>query len=202
MALEDTFPSIVARWREIMCESGLEKSAAVCLLTHPSVRNLIEQPTAVEWLDASGKKRRYTFDFIARLKDGRRLAVAVKPRYHAKRQRLDQQLELIASQLPRSFADGVLLITDADLSRNDVHNASLLHQARRAPDPALDAQLLSLAEGSASTTIGALVRRSGRGGDAFRSAARLIANRLLTMNRPTRISYATEVKVATRRKVA
>jgi hypothetical protein len=188
-------PSIVggAIPREIMCESGLEKKVAHVLLTHLQVVDLREQPPSVAWIDAAGNQHRHTFDFIATLKDGRKLAVAVKPKDRAERLRLADVLSMIARQLPRGFADGVLLITDADLPRDLIHNAALLHHARRAPDAELDAAVLSLLGSESVTTIGALVRASGRGGDAFRSVTRLIANGAIAVTGQSRIGYATQV---------
>lgn len=191
-------PSIVggAIPREIMCESGLEKKVAHALLTHSQVADLQEQPPAVAWIDAAGNRHRHTFDFLATLKDGRKLAVAVKPRDPAERHRLADVLALIAKQLPRGFADGVLLVTDADLPRHLVHNSALLHHARRAPDADLDAFVLSLVGAASVTTIGALVRASGRGGDAFRSITRMIADGVISVIGQSRIGYATQVAVA------
>jgi hypothetical protein len=197
-------PSVVggASPREIMCESGLEKKAAHYLLTHPQVVDLREQPPAVSWTDAAGVKHTHTFDFLATLKDGSKLAVAVKPSAVAIRKRFPEILAMIAAQMPRGFASGVLLLTDADLPRDVVHNAVLLHHARRAPDLALDAAVLTLAKKSAVTTIGALVRDSGRGGSAFRAVTRMIANGIITVIGPSRIGYATQVRVAENGRVA
>lgn len=191
-------PSIVggAEPREIMCESGLEKKVAHFLLTHPQVADLREQPPAVRWTDAAGVAHRHTFDFLATLKDGRKIAVAVKPKAVADRKRLVEILAMIAAQLPRGFANGVLLLTDADLPRDVVHNSTLLHHARRAPDPDLDATVLALAKATPVATIGALIRDSGRGGAAFRSITRMIANGLITVIGHGRIGYATQVAVA------
>lgn len=191
-------PSIVggAIPREIMCESGLEKKVAHVLLTHPQVADLREQPPAAAWIDAAGNQHHHTFDFLATLKDGRKLAVAVKPKDRAERHRLAEVLAMIAQQLPQGFADGVLLVTDADLPRDLVHNSALLHHARRAPDADLDAVMLSLAGSASVTTIGALVRASGRGGDAFRSITRLIANGVISVIGQSRIGYSTQVAAA------
>jgi len=197
-------PSVVggAEPREIMCESGLEKKAAHFLLTHPKVADLSEQPPSVVWFDAAGQRHRHTFDFLVTLKDGRKLAVAVKPKARAERHRLADVLASIATQLPRGFADGVLLITDADLPRDLVHNSALLHHARRAPDQGLDAAVLKLAKATSVTTIGTLVRESGRGGEAFRSVTRLIANGLIAVVGQSRIGYATPVTAANDGEVA
>ncbi|WP_376987267.1 TnsA endonuclease N-terminal domain-containing protein [Bosea sp. R86505] len=161
--------------REIRCESGLERKAGLALLTHPQVADLQEQPPSVAWKDAAGHPHRHTFDFLAFLHDRRKLAVAVKPKAIADK-RFADQLAMIAKQLPRSFADGVLLLTEQDLPRDLIHNATLVHQSRRVVDVDLDRQLLSLVGDNPGVTIGQLVKASGRGGDAFRSIVRLIGS--------------------------
>ncbi|MGF7054752.1 hypothetical protein GGC47_003956 [Bosea sp. OAE752] len=188
-------PSIVggARAREIRCESGLEKKAALFLLTHPHVTGLREQPPPVEWLDMAGVRHRHTFDFLADLKDGRRLAVAVKPQAIAERNRFSEQLSMIAAQVPVTFADGILLLTDADLPRDLVADAALMHQARRAPDPEVDNLMLSLATQHHAVSIAELVRASGLGGVAFRSLVRMISVGALNRLDGGRIGYPTRV---------
>lgn len=192
-------PSIVggAIPREIRCESGLERNVGLALLAHPQVVDLQEQPPAVTWRDAAGHSRLHTFDFLATLDNGRKLAIPVKPAAIAARKRFADQLALIAAQLPRGFADGVLLVTDRDLSRDLVHDAMLVHQSRRSVDADLDRQMLSLVDGNPASTIGQLVEASGRGGDAFRSIVRLIGSGVIATFGQGRIGYAAQVSAAT-----
>lgn len=190
-------PSIVggANPREIRCESGLERKAALFLLAHPQVADLREQPPAITWNDAVGRSHRHTFDFLVILTDDRKLAVAVKPKEIADRKRLGEQFVMIAAQLPRGFADGVLLLTDEDLPRDLVHDAALMHQSRRAPDPALDERMLSIAASRPDATIAELIEISGHGGPAFRSVVRLAATGKLIMQGHGRIGHATRVSL-------
>ncbi|NIX77354.1 hypothetical protein HB375_12125 [Microvirga sp. c23x22] len=176
-----------------MCESGLEKKAAHFFLTHPQVADLREQPNAVEWRDAEGRARRHTFDFLVTLRDTRRIAVAVKPKVHAERKHLQRTLALIATQIPRHFADGVLLITDEDLPRDIVHNAALLHHARRAADPSHDLIIRKLIASPGRATIGELVASSGLGGAGFRAVVRLIAAGAIQIVGNARIGYEAPV---------
>lgn len=185
-----------AQPREIKCESGLERKAALFLLTHAKVADLQEQPPAVEWLDAAGVRHRHTFDFLATLADGRKLAIAVKPKAIAERKRFSEQLAMVASQLPRGFAHSVLLLTDADLPRDLVHNATLLNQARRAADADLDAFMKRLADENPGASIRELVEASGRGGQAFRSIVRLVSYGILKMVDRSRLGYSTHVTPA------
>lgn len=174
-----------------MCESGLEKKVAHFLLTHPQVADLREQPDAVQWLDAEGTLRRHTFDFLVTLKDGRKLAVAVKPK--ARRRRLDQILAAIANQVPTGFADGVLVMTDEDVPRDVVHNAALLHHCRRGANPTHDAIVQRLVATPGRGTVGQLVAASELGGAGFRAVVRLIANGTIQVQGGARIGYDTPV---------
>ena len=188
-------PSVVGgmQSREIMCESGLERKAALFLLTHPQVADLREQPQAVRWTDAAEIDRRHTFDFLATLVDGRKVAVAVKPRVKAQRRRLPETLAVIAGQVAPTFADGVLLITEADLPRDTVHNAALLHHARRGADPDADLAVGRLVTEAGQGTVGGLVAASGLEGAGFRAVMRLIASGTIRIPAAARIAYDTPV---------
>jgi hypothetical protein len=176
-----------------MCESGLEKKAARFFLTHPQVADLREQPPAIDWIDAEGTIRRHTFDLLVTLKDARKIAVAVKPKVHAERKRLKEMLAMIAPQLPRGFADGILMITDQDLPRDVAHNTALLHHARRGGNPLHDSTVRDLIASRGQATIGELVAASGLGGAAFRATARLIATGIIAVIDGTRIGYDARV---------
>ena len=188
-------PSIVggAEPREIRCESGLEKKAGYFLLTHPQVVDLQEQPRAIAYRDAAGIERKHTFDFLATLQDGRKLAIPVKPKSIAERKRLREICTLMAGQIAKTFADGILPITDADLPRDVVHNAMVLHHSRRGADPDHDAVIGRLVAEAGDGTVGGLVAASGLGGAGFRAVMRLIARGLIRLVGHARIDHGTAV---------
>lgn len=98
-------------------ESGLEASCWDQLVANPDIREIQAQPPKITYHDAGGKLQPHHFDFRAQLKDGGAWAVAVRPLRKVRKYRFDRTLELIAAQLPRSFATRVLLFTDADIPR-------------------------------------------------------------------------------------
>lgn len=98
-------------------ESGLEAQCWDQLVAHPNVREIRAQPPAITYRDAQGKPATHHFDFRAHLKDGGAWAVAVRPLNKVHKYRFDRVLELIAAQLPRSFATRVLLFTEANIPR-------------------------------------------------------------------------------------
>ncbi|MEH3119789.1 MAG: hypothetical protein PGN25_19955 [Methylorubrum populi] len=172
--------------RELIGESDLEAKAALILLARPDCARLFEQPAPVPYRDLEGIMRRHTFDLLLVLKSGRRIAVAVKPKAIAEKHGLKALVTLIARQMDPAFANGALLMTDAMMPREDVQNGGLIHDARRLPDPELDARVRAVAEGlNGASTIACIVRAAGLEGhdQGFYTVARAIGDGILV---PTR----------------
>ena len=178
--------------RRIYCEGGIEEKAVYFFLAHKNVAEVREQPRAVTYVDETGKRRRHTFDLLVVLKSGRKIAYQVKPaKYEAKWRPI---IKLIASQMPRKFADAADLLTEKDLHSDAVHNAMLIHAVRRDPPGEPDARMREIVAGlNGSARIGDLVAHSGLEGRGFRAIVRLIANGELHMCGRGRIGYATLV---------
>lgn len=101
-------------------ESQLEAHCYDQLIANPVILDIIAQPPAVRYLDGQGKPATHTFDFLAKLRDGTAVAVAVRPSTRVRKWRFDDTLALIAAQMPKSFAHKVLLFTEADVPRPTV----------------------------------------------------------------------------------
>lgn len=188
-------PSVVIHNCEVMCESGQERDAALIIGSDPDVVDLREQPPAVTWVDAEGTPRRHTFDFLATLRSGKKIAIAVKPMEVAKRTRFLETLSLIARQLPCSFADGVKLVTDEDLPLDHVHNAVLLRQSLRTSNPGHDEFIKGLLAEHKCATIGQIVEASGLEGQAFQAIIRLIASGVVRVIDNARIGYLAKIEL-------
>ena len=161
----------------LVYESKLEADAAHVLLAHRGVVDLIDQPPAVTYMGRDGKRRLYTFDFLAVMADGRRIAIAVKPHERAEAKRLDDQLRLIARQMSRTFAHAVVLLTDRSFSKGRIRDACHVHGARREAAGADDAAIMKLADGVVgSVAVKELVEASGLKGRAFRAIVRRIGD--------------------------
>jgi hypothetical protein len=172
--------------RELIGESDLEAKAALILLARPDCARLFEQPAPVPYRDLEGIMRRHTFDLLLVLKSGCRIAVAVKPKAIAEKHGLKALFTLIARQMDPAFANGALLMTDAMMSREDVQNGGLIHDARRLPDPELDARVRAVVEGlNGASTIACIVRAAGLEDhdQGFYTVARTIGDGILV---PTR----------------
>lgn len=177
--------------RRIHCEGGVEEKGAYVFVTHRDVADVYEQPAPVKYVDENGKARRHTFDFLLLLKDGRRIAVAIKPAEF--REKWEPIIRRIAGQMSRKFADAAILLTESDLHSDLVHNAMLIHAVRRDPPGAHDDQMRDLVRGlNGSVRIGDLVEHSGLEGRGFRAVVRLIADGDLDIS-GGRIGYSTQV---------
>jgi hypothetical protein len=180
--------------RCIVYESALEEKTTLVALAHPAVTSLVDQPLAVTYADEDGKIRRHTFDYLAHLKDGRRIAIAVKPRQLAEQRNLKDELRRIASQTPRSFADAVVLVSENKVPRDLVHNARLFHAVGRDPLGPVDADAAKfVATMKGRITVGVIVQSLGNGASSFRAVVRLLAKGVLTASPRARIDHGTLV---------
>eukprot|EP01037_Dinobryon_pediforme_P019444 gene19444-19864_t len=158
----------------IECESNIERKAALVLLTHPDVKNVLEQPESVPYYDEMGTVHKHTFDFLVFIKDGMRRAVAVKDSVTAIEKKLHELIDRIGEQ-NSTFADEFLVLTDADLSPSQVFNANLIYQMRRTSNPEVDAVVRSIvSQLIGSMTIRNIVAQSKKAGLGFQSIVRLI----------------------------
>jgi hypothetical protein len=158
--------------------------------------DLREQPPAVTWFDAEGTPRRHTFDFLATLRSGKKIAIAVKPMAVVKRTRFLETLALIARHVPRSFADGVKLVTDENLPLDHVHNAVLLKHSLRTSNAAHDELIKDLLAEHGPASIAQIVQASGLEGAAFQAIVRLVASGVASVIDNARISYGAVIELA------
>lgn len=189
-------PSVIVNDTEVMCESGLERNVATAMATDPDILDLREQPPAVTWVDAAGNEHRYTFDFLATMRSGVKIAIAVKTLEEAERLNAQAFLDYIAPQLPRSFADAVKLVTEEFLPLDIVHNADLLKQALRTFNPEHDELIKRLIADHRGATIGQIVEASRLEGFAWQSVTRLISRGNVRVINNARISYLARVEPA------
>jgi hypothetical protein len=161
----------------------------------PDVVDLVEQTPAVIYVDSDGRTRKHTFDFLATMVDGSKIAIEVKPAAKVEKYGWRERLRRIADQM-----DGlaVVLVTEANLLRDAVHNATLLHFARRDANAEHDEQIRQTARDlHGAVTIAELLTRSGLHGNGFRAVVRLLGAGELTAHGPGRISPSTLVSRVT-----
>lgn len=184
--------ALVVDGREVDFESRGERNAILVLHNHPMTRRLIEQSPTVRYVDADGKRHVHVFDVRLERTDGTVLAIDVKP---ADRIAEVQALHrLIAPQMPRSLADGLLAISERSYTSDELFNAELAWAMRRQnfpEDDALVRRLASRMRGRAR--VGDLVERLGRGAYGFGAVVRAIADGLLVPVEHGRLTYDTLV---------
>ena len=120
--------------REIVFESRLERGIAEMLLARRDVREVFDQPPAVNYVAADGRTRSHTFDFLAITTDGMRLAIAVKPAAKVERSGIQETLDRIREQVGSRFADAYLLRTEQHITPDRVYNAGLILRSRLGRD--------------------------------------------------------------------
>jgi len=134
---------------------------------HPVV-NMVEQPPAIEYVDADGRARRKVIDQLYTFVDGTRIAAEVKPAARAKAQNLEVQLGYVAAAMPDDFADNLVLITEENYDQWEALNARRLFAYRREDDPEAAAVVAELAsEIDLPITIRELIAQAAIGGRAW-----------------------------------
>ncbi|MCJ2082488.1 hypothetical protein [Methylobacterium sp. J-090] len=181
--------------RIVTYESDIERRVLLVLLARPDVVEVTEQVEPVRFLDEDGLPRKHYFDFKAVRRNGDRGLIAVKKLEWIERHpEFEDQLRLIAAQVPRSVADRVILMTDADASRSAVHDAKLIHSVRADGATDYDASVRDIVSTLiGTTTVGCLVAASGLEGRGFRAVVRLIDDGTLRVVDHSRIGYETRV---------
>jgi hypothetical protein len=141
-----------------------------------------EQPTPIEYVDDDGVVLSHTFDFLVTLRDGRRIAIAVKPAAKVDSTGIKRTVELIAEQMSPAFAGYVKLVTDKSFNIADRINAQLIHAVSDDNEPEDDAIVAKLVKKlRGETTVGKLVVASGLKGYGFRAVVRCIGAGHLTL---------------------
>ncbi len=170
-------------------ESGVEVKTGYVALADRRLAALVEQPPPVAYRDVEGGlARTHTFDYLATLLDGCRVAIYVTAGELARRRNAARLVEELARQVPASVADLFVLVTDANLSRDRVADAMLVVSARIHPRPDHDAVMRGVVDGlDGQATVATLMGRAGLGGAGFRSVARLVGDGTLTLAGPGRI---------------
>lgn len=180
--------------RKIAFESRLERDFLLLSLARNDINSIWDQPPAIKYQNADGKRQSHTFDYLVSFTNGKKSAVAIKPSARVAKKDFISELRLIAASTPNAFADRVLLITERNLDRTEVQNAAMFHEFHRDADVAADANISELIKAiSEPTTIGGLVRQSGLGARAFRAIVRAIYADDLSASRINPIDYSTPI---------
>ncbi|MEA1653026.1 TnsA endonuclease N-terminal domain-containing protein [Nitrospirillum sp. BR 11164] len=173
----------------IVCESALELECAKILLTDPRVKHVQDQPPSVTYVRPDGTHHRHTFDFLATLTDGQRVAIAVKPAAKIESSGIQKTVALIEQQSKGALADRFIVRTEQHLTRDRAFNASWLLRARRSRNAADVHRMRHTVSGiRGSISMGDLVRFSGLGARGWDALVHLIDEGTVELVRLVRFS--------------
>lgn len=163
-------------------ESILESDLLYILLTQKNVADVWEQPTAVEYVDEEGVSRQHTFDFLATIIDGQRIAIAVKPEELVESSGIRKTIDLIEEQSTGEFADTFCYRTEAHITREAAFNGRVIHRCRRMRDEAKVEAMARFVSGlNGAAMIGQVALRSRMAGNAFAAIVNLIDDGVLNV---------------------
>ncbi len=164
--LVDTNP-LTGERRIVQLESWGEGRAYLVLRANPNVIEIREQ-YPVGYLNAKGKPATHYFDLLVVLKDGRKVAYAVKPLSRVEKTNLVNELRLVRKAAVPKILDEVRLITDRHFTPARAHNAERLYMLARSFDDHQYREFLMQIKGSDFVgTIGTLLSNLGLGSSGF-----------------------------------
>lgn len=174
-------------------ESEGESKICDVLSVRQDVVEIIEQPSAIQYIDQEGKDAKHTFDFRVRYVGDHVDFLAYRPIEKLADGKFESRMRLIAAQLSRPVADEVAIVTEADADSTDVFNARLKQACRRDPPSDVDEIVAEIVDGlMGAVSIAWIVGRAGTG-SAFRSVVRCIASGILVPTTPARITPALKI---------
>lgn len=113
--------------RAITFASVREMRCAMILLASPEITEVYDQPPAVTYIDAQGKEREHTPDYLAVSQSGKKCAIAVKPLRLVKKSGIEDTIKRIKPVLG-TYAHDIVLLTDHQLTSARANNAeSAIH---------------------------------------------------------------------------
>lgn len=178
------------RNRQFNFESLLELDHLYIALTHNEVADVEEQPSPITYVGPDGQPAIHTFDALVTLKNGRRIAVDVKPRSKVERSGIRTVQRLIRDQIGTGFADAFVVRTEDHLHPDDVWDARWTMRARRLADPRADAAVQALLPCLHTwCRLRDFVAAVGIEAAGFNAAVRLIALGLLEVRDRVRITH-------------
>lgn len=95
-------------------DNGERQFTDIALWLHVTLDciHLDDRPQTVTFIHPDGTPGSYTFDFVAHLRDGRRLAIAVEEEALGSSDDRAMYFQSIKPLIPQSFADGTALFTE------------------------------------------------------------------------------------------
>ncbi|MEP5760627.1 MAG: hypothetical protein ABJ327_15205 [Litoreibacter sp.] len=176
-------------------DSQVECHNAALTMVDPDIAQVHEQFGPVPFIDDDGKPANHYIDLLITQKNGRKIAVAVKPTQRLKSGRFMRELEALSKTMPDGIADELRLVTELCIPRAEAFNAIMYQRFALCPDPDVDARLLDvLSSVSGDISICDLAAQCRAGGRAFRVVVRGLFEGKLRKLSPGRIVLFTRVR--------
>ncbi|TBF40573.1 hypothetical protein [Rhizobium leguminosarum] len=121
--------------RAIGFSSTYELTCILFLMASSAVVEIEDQPPAVTYFDADGKKRKHIYDLRASLKNGLKIVYPIKPVDQLEKTKIKEVVERTKPHLD-GFADKVVLLTDRTLTRDVAWNSKSIVHAHKVRDEA------------------------------------------------------------------
>lgn len=113
--------------RAVTFASTHEMRCAMILIASPHIAEVYDQPPAIPYVDAAGKTRKHTPDYLAVDHEGRKCAIAVKPSRLVEKSGIVDTLDRIRPVLG-DYAEDIILLTEHQLTASRADNAeSAIH---------------------------------------------------------------------------
>lgn len=125
-----------------IAESAAEAAVAHELLISSNLHDLRFQPLTVAFIDALGKRRRYSHDLLATFVDGSRRLFFVRNSDSLKKQQTWRDIDAIHAATPKDAADNMIIVNARDYSRQRRENLFRLHESIQEKDEEIDDTVL------------------------------------------------------------
>ncbi|WP_299738791.1 hypothetical protein [uncultured Roseobacter sp.] len=176
-------------------DSQLEYHHLALTLANPAVMQVREQVGPLPFVDDDGKAAKHFIDLVIQNRDGRRIAVAVKPTERLASGRFIRELECLRESIVSGIADELRLVTEHCISRVEAFNAIMYQRFALCPDCDVDARLAEILDSvHGEISICDLTRLCRAGGRGFRCIVRGLYEGMLTKVSPGRINFFTMVR--------
>jgi hypothetical protein len=150
-------------------DSQIEYHNTALTLLDPNVAHVHEQFGPIPFIDHDGKPAKHFADLMITEKDGRKIAVAVKPTERLKSGRFLRELVALEKTMAQDVADEVRLVTERCIPRAEAFNAVMYQRFALCRDIAVEQRLDDvLSSTPGETTICDLAERCRAGGRSFR----------------------------------
>lgn len=170
-------------------ESHLEFKVFICMEADPQTERIDTQALRVAYEDKRIDKHRHHYpDLIVRLRDGRKIAVLVKPWKLLQASDFLAKTAIMRDELIPEVFDDVVVRTERHFSEVQFCNAKTIRNYRRAHDPAADQLMAELAASNGDEiSVQSLIAWTGLGARAYPALVRAIGNGLFAVRPGTLI---------------